>query len=233
MDVTQNNWEILRFGVTAVDSADTLGVTNSNWENRKLGLKQLTSGTLEIGKRYRMDNWISDDDFTNVGARWNEDGLIFKATGTTPTKWTNSSVIEELGTERGRMIPPKTKTLYLAWIMSHASATNNKTATVKLWSYRLGGPALLIGTYDLVCGNMDVVKEPWNGGKATTTKKYVDTITLNAAGNWYSAPEVVGGVVADNLCLLALYAYGDAYILCEVTALDTGVTLDTIVSVAK
>jgi len=56
----------------------------------------LTSGTLVSGKRYRLNDWITADDFTNVGAS-NADGVEFEATGTTPTTWTNSSVVERLG----------------------------------------------------------------------------------------------------------------------------------------
>lgn len=57
-----------------------------------------TSGTLTVGKRYRLRDWITGDDFTNVGAGSNADGVEFVATGTTPTTWTNSSVVEAIGT---------------------------------------------------------------------------------------------------------------------------------------
>ena len=56
----------------------------------------LTSGTLELGKTYIIDNWITGDDFTNVGGT-NADSSIFTATGTTPTTWTNSSIVRKLG----------------------------------------------------------------------------------------------------------------------------------------
>jgi len=55
-----------------------------------------TSGTLTIGKAYRINNWISADDFTNVGGA-NVDGTEFVATGTTPTTWTNSSTVVPIG----------------------------------------------------------------------------------------------------------------------------------------
>lgn len=55
-----------------------------------------TSGTLEIGQEYIIDDWITADDFTNVGGL-NVDGTIFIATGTTPTTWTNSSSLRPLG----------------------------------------------------------------------------------------------------------------------------------------
>jgi hypothetical protein len=55
-----------------------------------------TSGTLTIGKTYIIDDWITADDFTNVGGL-NVDGTVFIATGTTPTTWTNSSSLRPLG----------------------------------------------------------------------------------------------------------------------------------------
>lgn len=55
-----------------------------------------TSGTLEIGKRYRLNDWITNDDFTNIGGT-NADGSEFITTGTTPTVWTNSSTVVLIG----------------------------------------------------------------------------------------------------------------------------------------
>ncbi len=55
-----------------------------------------TSGTLVVGKEYTIDDWITNDDFTNVGGA-NVDGTIFVATGTTPTTWTNSSSLRRTG----------------------------------------------------------------------------------------------------------------------------------------
>jgi hypothetical protein len=56
-----------------------------------------TSGTLTLGKRYRIVTFNAGDDFTNVGASSNANGIEFIATGTTPTTWTNSSVIMRIG----------------------------------------------------------------------------------------------------------------------------------------
>ena len=54
---------------------------------------RLTSGTLTVGKWYRILTYISDDDFTNVCAPQNVAGTWFCATGTTPTHWAHSSVL--------------------------------------------------------------------------------------------------------------------------------------------
>jgi len=50
-------------------------------------------GPLVVGQIYEITNYVSDDDFTNVGAASNATGVIFTATGTTPTKWTNFSIL--------------------------------------------------------------------------------------------------------------------------------------------
>jgi len=56
-----------------------------------------TSGTLTVGKLYKIDTFVSGDDFTNVGAASNANGVQFTATGTTPTTWTNGSSLRKLG----------------------------------------------------------------------------------------------------------------------------------------
>ena len=53
----------------------------------------VTSGALVVGQTYRISTFNAGDDFTNVGASSNTEGEIFEATGTTPTTWTNSSVL--------------------------------------------------------------------------------------------------------------------------------------------
>lgn len=58
-----------------------------------------TSGTLTTGKRYILLDYIAGDDFTNVGAASNADSVIFTASGTTPTTWTNLSVVWEISAE--------------------------------------------------------------------------------------------------------------------------------------
>lgn len=49
-----------------------------------------TSGLLTVGVTYKILDWITDDDFVNVGGT-NVDGTVFVATGTTPTHWTHAS----------------------------------------------------------------------------------------------------------------------------------------------
>jgi hypothetical protein len=58
----------------------------------------LTSGTLVVGTQYTINKLISTDSFTNVGAASNATGVTFTATGTTPTTWTNASVLSAANT---------------------------------------------------------------------------------------------------------------------------------------
>ena len=51
-----------------------------------------TSGTVTSGSTYIIGLFVAGDDFTNIGAV-NVSGSVFKATGTTPTTWTNSSIV--------------------------------------------------------------------------------------------------------------------------------------------
>lgn len=55
-----------------------------------------TSGSLVVGKEYVIDDWITTDDFTNVGGA-NVDGTRFIATGTTPATWAASSSLRRIG----------------------------------------------------------------------------------------------------------------------------------------
>ena len=56
----------------------------------------LASGLLEVGKKYKIVDWYENDDFSNVGASDNQPGIIFIATGTTPSSWSNNSKLIDL-----------------------------------------------------------------------------------------------------------------------------------------
>ena len=51
-----------------------------------------TSGVLIVGRLYTINDFNAGDDFSNVGAV-NNSGSSFIATGSTPTNWTNGSVV--------------------------------------------------------------------------------------------------------------------------------------------
>ena len=58
--------------------------------------RTFTSGTLTIGRQYIISNYVTGDDFTNIGATSNATGAEFTATGTTPTTWIHGSTIKEV-----------------------------------------------------------------------------------------------------------------------------------------
>jgi len=91
-DVKLFNRELSAAEVTTLYNEGQLGFADE-W-----GGAIATSGTLTAGKRYRLRDFIAGDDFTNVGAASNADGVEFIATGTTPTTWSNSSEVEGIGT---------------------------------------------------------------------------------------------------------------------------------------
>jgi len=55
-----------------------------------------TSGLLVADAKYKIITFVAGDDFTNVGAASNTTGVVFVATGTTPTVWSNSSVLQRV-----------------------------------------------------------------------------------------------------------------------------------------
>lgn len=69
--------------------------------NMHFAIEYVSNGTaLEVGSTYLVRKFDATDDFSNVGQGADE-SLPFAATGTTPTKWTNSEVcklVEELTT---------------------------------------------------------------------------------------------------------------------------------------
>lgn len=71
------------------ETYDIIGGIHQGQTQNQVLTPQL-SGSLVIGKKYRIETYIAGDDFNNVGAL-NESGDIFVAIGTTPTVWTNSS----------------------------------------------------------------------------------------------------------------------------------------------
>ena len=64
--------------------------------------EEFTSGILTIGQKYKIFDYNAGDDFTNIGASSNATAQTFTATGTTPTTWTNLSVVRRIWNEVGK-----------------------------------------------------------------------------------------------------------------------------------
>ena len=88
------------FGNTGDDIHSDQGSTVSLNESETSNSSSQTSGTLittdlitRRGGVYRISAFVAGDDFTNVGAASNATGVLFRATGATPTTWTNGSTL--------------------------------------------------------------------------------------------------------------------------------------------
>lgn len=57
----------------------------------------ISSGSLIIGETYVITSYNTNDDFTNVGASSNAQGVSFIATGTTPSHWDHASKLLNSG----------------------------------------------------------------------------------------------------------------------------------------
>lgn len=226
-------WSKFRTGVGSENGDRQLTTTNKNWDQRNGNRVRTTSGTLKIGTKYTIQNWITADDFTNVGGQ-NNDGTEFVATRSgaasvaTPTTWANSSVLEEWGTERGRLIPCNAENVFLAFMAAHASDPNNGTASINIYLYRRNGPAQFVGDYDLICGDLDVVRYPYPPYEGILKKNYIDTIT-KVSSQWISDPEIISGG-ADGIAMIRIPTHGYEWILVEVDAVSSGITLDVLMS---
>lgn len=91
---------------------DKWQVENENYSIHDAILKTITttSGVLVAGKSYRIDTLLGTDNFSNVG--YVTAGVAFTATGTTPTTWTNSTVVYNLTDAANINKSPDTETTY-------------------------------------------------------------------------------------------------------------------------
>jgi collagen type VII alpha len=72
--------------------SDFVGWNGTQWISFTAGANLLvTTGPLVINQLYDIVTYAAGDDFTNVGASSNAQGVSFVATGTTPAVWTNGS----------------------------------------------------------------------------------------------------------------------------------------------
>jgi len=72
----------------------SVAATGGNTNNASSKVAPQTSGLLVIGATYIIATFVAGDNFTNVGALMNATGVVFVATGTTPTTWTQSSSLQ-------------------------------------------------------------------------------------------------------------------------------------------
>lgn len=70
-----------------------VGTANATCPPTFDGSAALSSGLLVVGQFYYITNFVSGDNFTNVGGS-NVTDYYFQATGTTPTNWTHGSTLQ-------------------------------------------------------------------------------------------------------------------------------------------
>lgn len=99
----------LFLGLTVYGQVPLFHLAMSEWHTQP-GVA-LTSGSLTSGKLYKIGNFVSGDNFTNVGASSNASGVVFVATGTTPTTWTNGSTLRQLNAFAPDLITGKQGTM--------------------------------------------------------------------------------------------------------------------------
>jgi hypothetical protein len=116
----------------------------------------LSDALLVIGQSYMIIKHHPSDDFTNVGAASNNDGVVFTATGTTPRRWLYGSVL----TPQGALSPTN-------WTNGSSLAVITMYPT--LWT----GPTVLLSTRDIT---LDML-----GGNETDT----DTMAPKAGVNYW------------------------------------------------
>lgn len=157
-------------------------------------LTVLSSGTLVVNNVYVINNYVAGDNFTNVGGT-NVTGAVFRATGTTPTTWTNGSTLQPLviqGTAT-RLVCRIASTTVRDELLAAINATINFThdyiaisagganvtqvaATVRLSGAIFNGDVILgdydsgrvtIGTPYLILNNPDINNQVFVRGSAT------------------------------------------------------------------
>ena len=96
-------------------------------------LDSFTSGTIVVGREYVIGAFVAGDDFTNVGAASNATGVVFTATGTTPTTWTNSSTLVRVG----EALTLNSDGITLAsWLDNSGNAFDSTATAVKISSVK-------------------------------------------------------------------------------------------------
>jgi hypothetical protein len=130
---------------------------------------------------------------------------------------------------KGKQIDVGTRAVLLSFLMTNASDANNKTAQVRILLYRSGGPAQVVGTYDLTCGNQAVNVKPGTN-TAVTTSKWVDTIAVNGTESWIEGATQIVGNLAENVAQLAIKVYGCAFIAIELVSISASTTLDAYIA---
>jgi hypothetical protein len=115
---------------------------------------QATSGLLVVGAKYKIVTFVAGDSFTNVGAASNATGVVFTASGTTPTTWTNLSVLSPVA-EGNVSVAKEEVGQYL--IAFQGNMANTAMGVLSADGSGLRAMKTLSGTLDLRNANIDLL----------------------------------------------------------------------------
>ena len=131
-----------------------------------------TSGTVTSGTWYQIVTYVAGDDFTNIGAPVNASGTIFKATGTTPTTWSNGSTVNTV-----------------SWLMLFAYVPAASAVPIDEWPMVYGKTYTQQFSAGLTGGRMVMQSNPTTFAQVQGCYLYgsstPQTFTATAATNWY------------------------------------------------
>lgn len=145
-----------------------------------LGVSSATSGTLTSGKRYQIQTFVAGDVFTNVGAAANESGVIFTATGTTPTTWTNGSTLIEITTDVAYNASAVTLEAALEATQAVVGVSVTKSGDAGVWLVQwdsVGAVSLMTGGGSLLTPASAVVTSEIRAGSSTVTEQQLVRLT--------------------------------------------------------
>ncbi len=130
-----------------------------------------TSGTLTVGETYQIVSLVAGDDFTNVGATSNTTAVVFTATGTTPSVWTNGSALSAAAltgfqpSYKPKLVTVPVGTHSVSWTYTQVSSLTTSFARLDLDlpSFSTSGDGSWFGATDASApngGSLKVARSP-------------------------------------------------------------------------
>lgn len=181
-----------------------------------LGVSSATSGTLTSGKRYQIQTFVAGDDFTNLGAAANETGIIFTATGTTPTDWTNGSTLIEITTDVAYNATAAVLEAALEATQAVVGVSVTKSGDAGVWLVQwdsVGAVDLMTGGGSLLTPASAVVTSEIRAGSSTVTEQQLVRLSLTPYAlqtTWADAGSYWTGTLDCNTRGLLELLDGDA-----------------------
>lgn len=160
---------------------DGTGLANS------LAQLQATSGLLIIGTKYKIVTFATGDVFTNVGGT-DVTGAVFVATGTTPTTWTNGSVLSVVGAGNVQVAIEATNRWLVMFIgdmadtdmgtmAGNASGLSVLSSKSGILDLDTSGISLILGENDSVSATLEVQYTPLGGAPQVVVRRSITLVS--------------------------------------------------------